>query len=165
MLIQQLARAVCGSPCKKVFLCTSSRWSDGRCDAIVVRLGEKTWLTSRRSGPGSVRRLLYRRLVALFGPLAKWEKTNSPGKGLDDMFDQFCTDFARAVGAKSAGAVQHQIRFAMPETTRGSTWERHAQTAILNKAAALEAGFIEDKHLPNVLAVGRTPTMEEILDF
>ena len=44
----------------------------------------------------------------------------------------------------------------MPETERGSTWERHAQTAILNKAAALEAGFIKDKHLPDLLAVGRS---------
>jgi hypothetical protein len=51
--------------------------------------------------------------------------------------------------------VQHQIRFAMPETTKGSAWGRHAQTAILNKAAALESGFIEDKHLPNLQAVGR----------
>jgi len=31
--------------------------------------------------------------------------------------------------------IQRQIRFAMPETPKGSTWERHAQ-AILNKAAA-----------------------------
>ena len=104
---------------------------------------------------GDIRRVLYKRLVQLFGPLAEWEKTNSPGRGLDDKFDEFCADFARAVGAKSGDAVKHQIRFAMPETQRGSTWDRHAQTAILNKAAALEAGFIEDKHLPDLLAVGR----------
>ena len=105
---------------------------------------------------GDVRRVLYKRLVQLFGPLDQWEKTNSPGRGLDDGFDEFCEAFARAVGAKSGDAVKHQIRFAMPETERGSTWERHAQTAILNKAAALEAGFIKDKHLPDRLAVGRS---------
>ncbi len=43
----------------------------------------------------------------------------------------------------------------MPESENGSTWDRQAQTAILNKAAALEAGFIEDSHLPDLLAVGR----------
>ena len=111
---------------------------------------------------GDVRRVLYRRLVENFGPLDSWEKTSSPGRNLDEAFDEFCKAFARVVGAKSAKAVQHQIRFAMPETPRGSTWERHAQTAILNKAAALEAGFIEDKHLPNIVAVGRGTPIEDL---
>jgi hypothetical protein len=104
---------------------------------------------------GEVRRVLYERLVQLFGPSDKWAKTGSPGRGLDADFDKFCEVFAQAVGAKSGDAVKHQIRFAMPETERGSTWERHAQTAILNKAAALEAGFISDSQLPNLVAVGR----------
>jgi hypothetical protein len=43
----------------------------------------------------------------------------------------------------------------MPETEQGSMWDRQAQTAIMNKAAALECGFISDKHLPDILAVGR----------
>lgn len=107
---------------------------------------------------GDVRRVLYRRLVELFGPYEKWEKSSSPGRGLDADFDQFCRIIAQAVGASSGDAVKHQIRFAMPETKKGSTWERQAQTAILNKAAALEAGFITDKHLPDIYAVGRSPT-------
>src|SRR5690348_1457604 len=102
----------------------------------------------------AVRRVLYTRLVAQFGPYVDWKKTSSPGRGLDAMFDQFCDAFARAMGARSGDAVKHQIRFALPETEKGSTWGRHAQTAILNKAAALEAGFIEDRHLPDLLAVG-----------
>jgi hypothetical protein len=57
--------------------------------------------------------------------------------------------------AKSGDAVKHQIKFALPETANGSTWKQQAQTAILNKAAALEAGFIEDRHLPELLAVAR----------
>jgi hypothetical protein len=105
---------------------------------------------------GDVRRILYTRLVQLFGSSDEWEKTNSPGRGLDAAFNQFCEIFAQAVGAKSGDAVKHQIRFALPETERGSTCDRHAQIAILNKAAALEAGFIKDKQLPNLLAVGRT---------
>jgi hypothetical protein len=75
---------------------------------------------------------------------------------LDARFDKFCDVFAAAVGAKSGDAVKHQIRFAMPETERGSTWKRHAQTAILNKSAALEMGFISDSQLPDLVAVGRT---------
>jgi hypothetical protein len=104
---------------------------------------------------GDVRRVLYKQLVREFGALETWEKTNSPGKGRDKQFEKFCEQFAKVIGANSAKAVQHQIRFAMPETAKGSTWGRHAQTAILNKAAALEAGFIKDKHLPNLQAVGR----------
>jgi hypothetical protein len=104
---------------------------------------------------GEIRRVLYHRLVKQFGPLAGWKKSGSPGGKLDDKFDEFCEAFAKAVDAESANAVKHQIRFAMPESASGSSWGRHAQTAILNKAAALEAGFIEDKHLPNLTAIGR----------
>jgi len=46
----------------------------------------------------------------------------------------------------------------MPQSKSGSAWGRQSQTAILNKAAALEAGFIEDSHLPDLLAVGRETT-------
>jgi hypothetical protein len=110
---------------------------------------------------GEVRRVLYKRLVERFGPYDTWKRKSSPGPEHEDAYEQFCDAFARAVGAKSASAVRHQIRFAMPETERGSTWGRHAQTAILNKAAALEAGFIEDKHLPNLLAIGRGSRTEK----
>ena len=104
---------------------------------------------------GDIRRVLYKRLVEEFGPYDTWEKSGSPGRGVDKEFERFCEVFAKAIGAKSGKAVQHQIRFAMPETANGSNWGRQAQTAILNKAAALEGGFIEDKHLPNLHAVGR----------
>jgi len=63
-------------------------------------------------------------------------KTSSPGR--DRGFEHFFEVFAKAVCAESASAVKQQIRFAMPETTQGSNWGRQAQTAILNKAAALE---------------------------
>lgn len=105
---------------------------------------------------GNVRRVLYQRLVREFGPSDQWEKTSSPGRGRDKAFDAFCAAFAVAVGAKSGAAVKHQIRFAMPESERGSTWDRQVQTAILNKAAALEMGFINDSQLPNLVAVGRS---------
>ena len=104
---------------------------------------------------GDIRRVLYRRLVRQFGLSDRWKKTSSPSRGHDADFELFCEAFAKAVGAKSGAAVNHQIRFSMPETKRGSKWDRHAQTAILNKAAALEAGFISDGQLPDLVAVGR----------
>jgi hypothetical protein len=103
-----------------------------------------------------IRLVLYRRLVEQFGAIDKWKETSSPGGDRNKEFDQFCEDFARVVGAKSGDAVKHQIRFAMPESVRGSgsIWKNggHAPVAILNKAAALEAGFIEGKHLPDLYA-------------
>ncbi|MGA2057961.1 MAG: hypothetical protein ABSG88_21980 [Bradyrhizobium sp.] len=104
---------------------------------------------------GDVRRVLYTRLVRRFGPSDKWKKTSSPGGGRDQDFKDFCEAFAKVVGAKSGNAVKHQIRFAITETEHGSNLGRHSQTAILNKAAALEMGFINDSQLPNLLAVRR----------
>jgi hypothetical protein len=116
---------------------------------------------------GEIRRVLYSQLVKRFGPLDDWTGSSSPGRGLDGAYDQFCEDFAHTMGAESGKAVKHQIRFAMPESSKGSTWEEgHARSAILNKAAALEAGFIKNKHLPNLTAVGREgkhePALEEL---
>jgi hypothetical protein len=105
---------------------------------------------------GEIRRVLYQRLVQEFGPSWEWKRASSPGGDLDAKYETFCKVFAEAIGATSARAVEMQVRFALPESGDGSVWEGHAQTAILNKAAALEAGFIKDSQLPNLLAVGRT---------
>src|SRR5262245_47229862 len=71
---------------------------------------------------GEARRVLYQQLVKRFGPLKSWKNVSSPGGKLDEQFEKFCTTFADAIGAKSGDAVQHQIRFALPETSKGSTW-------------------------------------------
>ena len=113
---------------------------------------------------GEARRLLYRRLVEEFGPLDDWEKSNTPGRDLDAAFNDFCSAFAQVVGAASAEAVKHQIRFAMPESAEGSLWEQQVQTAIGNKAAALEEGFIGDKHLPHLYAVGKAQVSNKITE-
>ena len=105
---------------------------------------------------GEVRRVLYQRLVQRFGPYRQWTKSHSPGGQHEEAYEAFCSAFAEAVGAKSSNPAKLQIRFAMPESESGSTWGRQIQTAILNKAAALETGFIEDKHLPDLHAVGRS---------
>ena len=113
---------------------------------------------------GEARRLLYRRLFEQFGPLDDWENSNSPGRGLDTAFEAFCSAFATVVGASSAEAVKHQIRFAMPESAQGSVWEQQVQTAIGNKAGALEEGFIGDRHLPHLYAVGKNKGPHEITE-
>lgn len=100
----------------------------------------------------NARQLLFSRLTKLFGAASEWEYTHAPGRGLDEQFEEFCEAFATVVGAKSADAVKMQIRFAMPEMGTGSERDRHAQTAILNKAYAMEAGFIEDRDLPRLKA-------------
>jgi hypothetical protein len=111
-------------------------------------------MSKREIWTPSARHLLYERLVALFGPYDEWEKSSSPGRGLDDDFMEFCDHFAQVVGADTGGAVKMQIRFAMPEKN-GSSWDQsHARSAILNKAAALEAGFIGHGHLPELYATG-----------
>jgi hypothetical protein len=102
-----------------------------------------------------VRRALYQLLVKHFGPYSSWENVRSPGGGQDKAFEQFLNAFAFVAGAKSADAVLHQILFALPqsESGKGSTWTSQASTAILNIAFAYEAEFIENRHLPHLLAV------------
>ena len=99
---------------------------------------------------------LYERVVEQFGPYDEWTDTTLPGRGLNEAFRQFCADFARITGANSADAVHMQLRYAMPETAEGSTWDQaRARTAILNKAAALRAGFIRSAHLPTLMVSRR----------
>src|SRR5262245_31643659 len=104
---------------------------------------------------GEARRLLYQQLTRQFGPYSTWAKVCSPGNGNDQAFGEFIEAFAKLIGAQSGRAVNHQIRFALPHNGQ-STWINggQVQTAILNKAAALEAGFIENKHLPTLVARG-----------
>ena len=92
----------------------------------------------------SVRLALYERLTTVFGPYETWAYATRPGKDLNDVFEKFCTDFAATFGATSGEAVVHQIMFAIaPGPLEGGL----NRNAILNKAAAFEAGFITNGHL------------------
>lgn len=100
----------------------------------------------------AAREHLFERLVKLFGPAKEWQTSASPGRGLDNAFDEFCEAFARATGAGSGKAVKHQISFALQ---RNGHWKKgHVQNVVLNKAAALRVGFIDSKHLPTLSANG-----------
>jgi hypothetical protein len=110
------------------------------------------------------RDLLFQTLVKKFGPYSNWEKSGSPGNGRDAEFDEFCEAFSKSVGAKSADAVKHQIRFGSP-VTNASTWkDGHVRTAIFALASALDAGFIGNADLPNIIRAvsSAEPALEEL---
>ena len=99
---------------------------------------------------GERRRLLFRGLVERFGPFDSW--MSMPPS--DIKLEKYCSDFASLIGASSPRAVQHQIRFAMPSSSKRLS-AGHARAAILNKAAALEVGFIRQCHIPDIVVVSR----------
>jgi hypothetical protein len=109
----------------------------------------------------AARDLLFQSLVKRFGPYSGWEKTSSPGRGLDAEFDEFCEAFAKSVEAKSGDAVKHQIRFGSP-VTNASTWkDGHVRTAILALASAFEAGFINNADLPVIMMAASAVTSDQ----
>lgn len=100
----------------------------------------------------TARDLLFEELVRQFGPLSKWERKSTPGNGKDKAFKQFLTSFADMVGAKSDLAVLHQVRFASPIKGETSWNGGFARSAILCMASAINAGFIGDGDLPDLIA-------------
>jgi hypothetical protein len=99
---------------------------------------------------------LFELVVKKFGAYSTWEKSASPGRGKDRVFDDFCANFATLIGANSGDAVKHQIAFGSPIAKGGAShWQpSHAYTAILCQAAALEAKFITSAELPSLVARG-----------
>jgi hypothetical protein len=99
--------------------------------------------------------LLYESLVLRFGPYASWQKVHTPGYGKDDEYREFCSVFAKAIGANSGDAVQHQIAFALPLPPGARrTWEAgQARVYVLNIAMAFYAGFITNSDFPDILGI------------
>lgn len=88
-----------------------------------------------------VRGALYEALVTQFGPYATWENATIPSNKRRAAYRSFCMNFARVIGCKSWAAVNQQIRFAThPTKALDKANLRH--NAVLNLAAAYEAGFI-----------------------
>jgi hypothetical protein len=106
------------------------------------------------------RELLYSQLVARFGPHKDWETSARPGRGLNEEYDLFCENFAKTIRSKSGNAVKHQISFALPIPEGGTRYwaQGHARSAILNLAAAFQAGFVEAFAFPSLIATpGNVP--------
>ncbi len=106
---------------------------------------EKKWT-------GAARRLLYEELVAQFGPYDNWQSGHLPGNGRDVEYHRFLKAIAGVIGASSVKAVEQQIRFAMPVKRKARWSQSHTYNAVLNMAAALQAGFIGHRHLPEIVA-------------
>lgn len=96
---------------------------------------------------------LFDRIVAEVGPHRRWKKSTAPGRGLDGVFKSLVRAYARIMGTTSA-AVMQQIRFGCPIKTRNpNNWNQcQARTAIGCLAASLEAGFIVQREIPELIA-------------
>ncbi|MGX9432398.1 hypothetical protein [Bradyrhizobium sp. LeoA1S1] len=98
---------------------------------------------------------LYKNLVQEFGPRAVWTHQTKPGRGLDAYYAEFCENFGAEIGA-SKDAVQLQISFT--ELFASRTWApRQTHYAVINLAAAWEAGFIKTTDFP-AMTVQRSVT-------
>lgn len=93
------------------------------------------------------RHLLYSNLKAKFGVFHTW-KSKYP-----DGINEFLDEYAKRIGAASPQAVWHQIRYVLaPCSLREGfhDWDQClGRTGIGNLVAALEAGFIRQRDLPN----------------
>ena len=99
------------------------------------------------------RQTLAQQLVKRFGPYSDWEGATVPGRGMNEKFDAFCADFARAIGAKGADAVRHQIQYMLPIREGRMHFHHPAQTMtrMLCMAAAYTVGFITHEHFPKLV--------------
>jgi len=95
---------------------------------------------------------LYESLKKIFGPYSGWGKTNYP-KHNQAGYEKFKADFTVWFKQESGqeitiGAVASQVAWAVTHQKdikeQGFVWNY-----ILNKAAALDAGFIKSNNLPN----------------
>jgi hypothetical protein len=102
----------------------------------------------------AVRDLLFEELVERFGPYKDWEMQAAPSRRKRAEFDKFCASFADLVGAKSGEAVKHQIAWAIgvPMNSEHHWDSSQARNAMLNMAAAFDAGFIRNRDFPELTA-------------
>lgn len=102
----------------------------------------------------AARRLLYELLVDRFGPYENWERSNYPSSAERAAFTKFCDDFANVIRAHSGRAVLHQIQWSVGVQTDGDHhWPGgQSRNAVLNMAAAFEAGFIKHADFPVLVA-------------
>jgi hypothetical protein len=101
------------------------------------------------------RDLLFEAVKDQFGPYNTWKHPEYPSRARQKVFQDFCEIFAALVGAKSWRAVVHQIKFGVGVQSRNGVhhWDAsQARVAILNMAAAFDAGFISNAEFPELVA-------------
>ncbi len=101
-----------------------------------------------------LRRIMFERLVREFGSYDTWGKSEYPSgrkKRYAEVLDELRNCFECLTGKSFAtDAIEQQIAFGFTkqQSRLGSS---HARSFILNKAAALEAGFIKTRQLQSLL--------------
>ncbi len=103
-----------------------------------------------------MRKILYARLHKEFGPHSGWAGGSSP-PGMPKRFktvrEELADQFSKMAGQEiTPGAVKNQIEWGIT-VQKEMKDQSHARNYILNKAAALEVGFINASDLPAYMSV------------
>lgn len=97
-----------------------------------------------------MRKRMYSRLVNEIAPHQDWDSKIRPIKK-KQQYEQILSELA-AEFSVNVNAIQQQINYAT-STQRALKDRSHVRSFILNKAAAIEVGFIITEELPNYLRV------------
>jgi len=106
-----------------------------------------------------LRKMIFNRVLNEFGPYRDWVGPNTPsGKGssveLKSVFEDLAEAFSKLTGRGcSAGAVEQQFEWGKTKQPKLSS-NGHFYTFIMNKAAAMEVGFINSGDLPDLTLMG-----------
>jgi regulator of sirC expression with transglutaminase-like and TPR domain len=103
-----------------------------------------------------IRRKLYSRLVSEIGAHGVWDAKIKPAvkrEQYDRLLSALAREFSQEIGQPCAEtAIQQQVNFAT--TTQAEFTHRSLiKNYVLNKAAALEVGFITSDELPKHLSI------------
>ena len=97
-----------------------------------------------------MRKKMYSRLVDEIAPHQNWDSKIRPIKK-KQQYEQILAELAEEFSV-NVNAIQQQISFAT-STQRALKDRSHVRSFILNKAAAIEVGFIVTEELPNYLKI------------
>ncbi len=104
-----------------------------------------------------IRRIVYARLVMEFGPYSEWKLKQRPEQD-EARYDAVVEELARYLKSITgedfaASAVKAQVNWGCTEQATVKD-QSHARNFVLNKAAALETGFIAASDLPQHMDIG-----------
>ena len=100
------------------------------------------------------RRMIYNDLVLTFGPLKEWGNSRYP-QGQKQEFDALLLSLAKRLSRKygkeiSSGAISQQIGWGVSRQ-RKINHAGYFKSYILNRAAAVETGFLTTADLPETV--------------
>jgi hypothetical protein len=111
-----------------------------------------------------LRKIVYARITMEFGAYQSWGASRTP-KGQTKRFDDVLkelADYLSVLSGKSIGpgAIHQQIAWAV---TNQNTVQNagHARQFIMNKAAALEMGFLTGPELPDYMLADKEAELSE----